>query len=198
MSSKVMNSIQKRINPNDRIYTPSKVVDMMLKFCDYLPGQTVLDPCRGQGAIYDKLAEPKFYCEIDEDIDFFTWDKHVDIIIQNPPFSQINNFLTHTMANTNKFCMLMGQYSLTPARIEIMEKNNFFITKMLLTQVPTWFQRSYIIVGEKLKNKPKNIVFECVNLGNRCLHCGQPCGGMKGPNIKHCKRKAHETSCRYT
>ena len=197
MTSKVMKSIQKRVNPNDKIYTPLKIVDMMLEFCDYKPGQSVLDPCRGLGAIYNKLAEPKFYCEIEENKDFFDWNKHVDIIIQNAPFSLITKFLIHTMKHCNKFCIIMGQYSLTPKRIEIMEEHNFFITKMLLTQIPTWFQRSYIIVAEKLDHKPKHIIFKSVNLGNRCLHCGCPCGGMKGQNIKHCKRKAHETSCRY-
>ena len=68
---------------------------------------------------------------------------------------------------------------------------------MLLTKIPSWFQRSYIIVCEKLEEEPETIIFKSINLGNKCLYCGQPCGGMRGPNIKHCKRKSNETVCRY-
>ena len=75
-----------------------------------------------------------------------------------------------------------------------MEAEGFYITKMLLTKVPTWFQYSYIIVCEKLDEKPKKIVFESINLGGRCLYCGKSCGG--GGKTR-CKRKAVDTECRY-
>ena len=197
MTSKIMNKIQNRKKPNDNIYTPNKVVDIMLKFCDYKKGQSVLDPCRGKGAIYDKLFEPKFYCEIDEDINFFDWDKKIDIIIQNPPYSMINKFLIHSMKYSNKMCILIGQYSLTPRRIVLLKENNFYITKMLLTKIPSWFQRSYILVIEKLELEPKTIIFNSIDLGNRCLYCGCPCGGMRGKNIRHCKRKSKDLICSY-
>lgn len=197
MTSKIMNSIQSRKNPNDKIYTPSKVVDIMLDFCDYKEGQLVLEPARGLGAIYDKLKKPKDYCEIEEDKDFFNYEKKVDLIITNPPYSILDKFLNHTYTLCNKFCFLIGSYSLTPKRIQTMNSNGFYITKMLLTQIPSWFQRSYIIVCEKLDKEPNNIIFKSINLGNKCLYCGCPCGGMRGKNIKHCKRKSNENQCRY-
>ena len=58
------------------------------------------------------------------------------------------------------------------------------ITKMLLTKVPTWFQYSYIIVCEKLDEKPKKILFESINLGGRCLYCGKSIN-----NKKYCDNK---------
>ena len=88
-------------------------------------------------------------------------------------------------------------YSLTTPRLKKMEENGFYITKMLLVNVPTWFQRSYILVCEKLDEKPKNIVFDFRYLGNKCLWCKQPVGGVRGENIKHCKRKMSEQVCRY-
>jgi|TARA_R110001599_G_scaffold93089_1_gene243181 hypothetical protein len=197
MSAKVMNSIKLRQKPNDKIYTPPKVVDIMLNFCGYNSGESVLEPARGLGAIYNKLEEPKQYCEIEEGIDFFNYNKKVEWIITNPPYSILDKWFKHTYTICNKFCYIIGMYSLTPKRIEVMNKNGFYITKMLLTKIPSWFQRTYIIVCEKLDKEPENIIFKSINLGNKCLHCGQPCGGMRGKNIKHCKRKANENECHY-
>jgi hypothetical protein len=47
----------------------------------------VLDPCRGGGAFYDALPEPKFGCEIKEGRDFLDWTEHVDWIVTNPAWS---------------------------------------------------------------------------------------------------------------
>ena len=129
MSANVMNKIKHRLKPNDRIYTPPKIVDIMLDFCDYKKGESVLEGAKGKGAIYDKLSEPKEYCEI---------------------------------------------------------------------KIPNWFQRAYIIVCEKLDKEPDNIIFKSIHIGNKCLHCGQPVGGMKrSKTVKHCKRKASENECHY-
>ncbi|MHA1542458.1 MAG: hypothetical protein ACTSQH_05755 [Candidatus Hodarchaeales archaeon] len=122
----------------------------MLDFCDYKEGDLVLEPARGLSAIYDKLKEPKEYCEIEENLDFFDYNKKVKWIITNPPYSILDQFLEHTYKLCEKFCFLIGQYSLTPKRVEVMNNNGFYITKMLLTQIPSWFQRSYIIICEKL------------------------------------------------
>tara|TARA_R110002167_G_scaffold3059_3_gene14795 strand:+ start:1688 stop:2281 length:594 start_codon:yes stop_codon:yes gene_type:complete len=197
MTSKIMSSIKNRATPNDKIYTPLKVVDIMLDFCEYKEGQLVLEPARGLGAIYDKLKTPKEYCEIEEDKDYFDYHNKVDIVITNPPYSILDKFLKHTYTLCDKFCFLIGSYSLTPKRIEVMNSNGFYITKMLLTQIPSWFQRSYIIVCEKLDQEPNNIIFKSLNLGNKCLYCALPCGGMRGKNIKHCKRKSNENECHY-
>tara|TARA_R110002050_G_scaffold18944_2_gene54845 strand:+ start:900 stop:1493 length:594 start_codon:yes stop_codon:yes gene_type:complete len=197
MSAKAMNTIKHRQKPNDKIYTPPQVVDIMLNFCDYKEGDSVLEPCRGKSAIYNKLKEPKFYCEIDEGLDFFEYNKKVEWIITNPPYSILDLFLKHTYKLCNKFCFLIGMYSLTPKRIEVMNENGFYIKKIILTKIPSWFQRSYIIVCQKLEEEPETIIFKSINLGNKCLYCKCPCGGMRGKNIKHCKRKSNENECRY-
>lgn len=197
MSATIMNSIKNRENPNDKIYTPPKVVDIMIDFCGYKEGENILEPAKGLGAIYDKLKSPKDYCEIEEDKDFFDYNKKVEWIITNPPYSLIDKFLNHTYTLCNKFCFLIGCYSLTPKRIDIMNNNGFYITKMLLTKIPSWFQRCYIIVCEKLDKEPDTIIFKSINLGNKCLYCSRPCGGMRGKNIKHCKRKSNENECHY-
>jgi|TARA_R110001599_G_scaffold117059_2_gene285084 hypothetical protein len=198
MSANVMNKIKHRLKPNDRIYTPPKIVDIMLDFCDYKKGESVLEGAKGKGAIYDKLSEPKEYCEIDEDIDFFDYNKKVEWIITNPPYSILDKWFKHSYTICNKFCYIIGCYSLTPKRLEVMNENKFYITKMLLLKIPNWFQRAYIIVCEKLDKEPDNIIFKSIHIGNKCLHCGQPVGGMKrSKTVKHCKRKASENECHY-
>lgn len=47
----------------------------------------VLDPCRGDGAFYDALPEPKDWCEIKQGRDFFDWKSPVDWIASNIPWS---------------------------------------------------------------------------------------------------------------
>lgn len=77
-------------NINDKVYTPEFIVDEVLAI--FLPmiteKQTVLEPFKGGGAFYDKLpAERTDWCEIDQGVDFLTYNKHVDWIITNPPYS---------------------------------------------------------------------------------------------------------------
>jgi len=51
-------------------------------------GDSILESFKGNGAFYDKIPKcyPKFYCEINDGIDFFDYDKKVDWVISNPPF----------------------------------------------------------------------------------------------------------------
>ena len=93
MSAKLMSSIKNRKISNDKIYTPPKIVDIMIDFCGYKEGDNVLEPAKGLGAIYDKLKSPKDYCEIEEGKDYFDYNKKVEWIITNPPYSLIDNFL---------------------------------------------------------------------------------------------------------
>ena len=196
MSSKIMNKIQKSKTKNDVIYTPELIVDLMISFSDY-KNESVLDSCRGKGAFYNKLNSPKFYCEISEGVDFFNFNEFVELSIGNPPYSILDKWLNHTYKICNRFCYIVGMYSLTTPRLKKMEENGFYITKMLLVNVPTWFQRSYILVCEKLDKKPHNIIFDFKYLGNKCLWCNHSVGGMRGDNIKHCKRKMSDLVCSY-
>ena len=55
-----MNSIKLRQKPNDKIYTPPKVVDIMLNFCGYNSGESVLEPARGLGATFSIIFTNRF------------------------------------------------------------------------------------------------------------------------------------------
>jgi len=53
----------------------------------FQPGDTFLEPCKGDGAFYDQLPEPKDWCEIDLGRDFLTYDGYADWILTNFPWS---------------------------------------------------------------------------------------------------------------
>ena len=105
MSNKLGNSIKKRKTANDVIYTPAPLAKVMIELCDIQQVDKVLDPSRGGGIFYNNLPEcNKDYCEITEDKDFFKYDKEVDIIIGNPPYSLWTKWLEHTIKlNPKKF-----------------------------------------------------------------------------------------------
>ena len=79
---------------NDKIYTPIETAkDIISKFNLF---GTVLDPFKGNGAFYDNLPETveKDWCEIDLGRDFFDYNKKVDWIISNPPYSIFGSVIT--------------------------------------------------------------------------------------------------------
>ena len=197
MSSSIMQNIKNKKEKNDVVYTPQAVVDIMIKDID--EGDSILDSCRGKGAFYNSFKNPnKFYCEISEGKDYFDFKDEVDLNYGNPPYSILSKWLKHSYKITKKkIKFIIGMYALTPPRIKEAEENGFYVTELKLTQVPTWFQRSYIISLEKLEEKPTHIKFDSIYLGNKCLYCDRPVGGMRGKNIKHCKRKMTEEECHY-
>ena len=87
--------------PNDLYPTPSPAIDVLLPALSIPPDTTFLEPCRGQGAIYDRiLCIPRLYCELSEGLDYLTWQPPcvVDLIITNPPFSLALAFLQKSLA----------------------------------------------------------------------------------------------------
>lgn len=76
----------------DTVYTNE---DTACKIIDYFnPRGSILDPCAGKDAFYSNYKnKDKFRCEISDGTDFMTWERHVDWIITNPPYSIYDLFL---------------------------------------------------------------------------------------------------------
>lgn len=147
----IVKNIGLRQKPNDVIYTPKPVAKLMIDLCDIKADDKVLDPSRGGGVFYDNLGDCiKDYCEITEDKDFFKYDKEVDIIIGNPPYSLWTKWLQHTIKlNPNKFCYIFGQMNLTIPRLKKIEYGGYKMCKIHLCKVDWWFGHSFICVFEK-------------------------------------------------
>tara|TARA_R110001592_G_scaffold338236_2_gene625219 strand:+ start:1302 stop:1868 length:567 start_codon:yes stop_codon:yes gene_type:complete len=186
MKTKVCNEIKNRKEANDRIYTPKPVALKMIEMCNLKEGDVVLDPSFGGGVFYDNLPDyvNKEWCEIDKGKDFFEYDKKVDFIIGNPPYSILNKWLDKTMDLTDKFCYILG-FNLTDTRLKKITERGYGITKMHIIDIDWWFGHSFIVLFEK--NKPSIITAEPNKI--ICDICGLRCKrGRNGNSANNCTR----------
>ena len=83
----------------DLVMTPEYLAKDIINH--YNPQGLILDPARGEGAFYDNIdalyPHTKDWCELGEGRDFLTYDRKVDWIITNPPWSMMQQFLAHGM-----------------------------------------------------------------------------------------------------
>ncbi len=82
---------EKPVLPADIVYTPNYVSKQIIDFLN--PKGKCLDPCKGDGAFYNLLPLGAEFCEIREGKDFFDYNKKVDWVIGNPPYSIFEDFL---------------------------------------------------------------------------------------------------------
>lgn len=155
--------IRYRENSNDEVYTHPALVKHLLKQIKLKKNDLVLDPSAGNGIFYNLFPKyvKKDWCEINKGKDFLKYNKDVDWIISNPPYSILNDFLQKScdVANVG-FAYLIGSYAITPKRLELIEKKGFFLTDMHILKVSEWFGNSCLVIFKKSKNKPKvNITF---------------------------------------
>ena len=88
----------------DVVNTPDKVALAIVE--RYKPRGLVLDPCRGDGAFFNNLPGA-LWCELRDGKDFFAWNRPVDWIIGNPPFSILNQWLDHSFKLADNIVYLL-------------------------------------------------------------------------------------------
>ena len=78
----------------DTVYTKEETAIWIINY--FKPEGSILDASAGGNAFYNNFTNgQKYRCEITEGIDFFRWDRVVDWIITNPPYSIYDCFLQH-------------------------------------------------------------------------------------------------------
>tara|TARA_R110002012_G_scaffold267492_2_gene451306 strand:+ start:1283 stop:1819 length:537 start_codon:yes stop_codon:yes gene_type:complete len=92
---------------HDKVMTPEKMAKKIINL--YKIKGVVLDPCKGMGAFYNNFPKNciKDFCEIDENKDFFKYNKKVDWIITNPPYSIFEEFLKHSQILSDNIVFLI-------------------------------------------------------------------------------------------
>jgi hypothetical protein len=105
----------------DVVYTPDFVSKHIIQWLN--PSGSCLDPCRGDGAFYKFLKEPRDYCEITEGKDFFAFNGKVDWVIGNPPYSIFENFLIKAFEISDNVSYLVPTNKIFQRQI-IMERIN--------------------------------------------------------------------------
>ena len=76
----------------DTVFTKNTTAQWIVNY--FNPQGSILEPAAGENAFYNAFKnEYKYRCEITDGIDFFQWNKNVDWIITNPPYSIYDSFL---------------------------------------------------------------------------------------------------------
>lgn len=80
---------------SDIVITNNETAQWIINY--FNPQGSILDPSAGNGVFFQKfLNEEKYRCEIKDGSDFLFWNKQVDWIITNPPYSIYDDFLKHS------------------------------------------------------------------------------------------------------
>ena len=123
MSSKIAHSIKQRNKANDIFITPIDLAKKHIDMIEFNENDKWLDPCKNNGSYYNNFPnDNKDYCEILEQKDFFEYKRHVDIIIQNPPYSLMNKWIEK---NTTTPIKRNGKMAKHPCTFKILKELTF-------------------------------------------------------------------------
>jgi len=165
----------------DEVYlfhqTPNDLAKNLINFVPLITDDKVLEPFRGEGSFYNNFPEftANSWCEIEEGIDFKDFDydtSKIDWVISNPPFrlenldkKRINSFyfiLDFFLKRVNKGIAFLGNdycfATLTPKRINEIEKKGFYINKIVVCNVKKWRGRYFFIIISKIKTDFYNYI----------------------------------------
>ena len=151
MKSSISTNIKKRENPNDIFITPLNLAQKQIDMINYKEDDLWFDPFKNDGSFYNQYpTDKKDWCEILEGKDFFEYDKDVDIICSNPPYSCIDDILKKSVELKPRIISyLIGMGNLTAKRIEYMNNNKYGLTKIHMCKVWKWYGMSFIVQFEK-------------------------------------------------
>ena len=93
------------INPFDLNFTPDWLAEKICEMFD-IRGE-VLEPCKGEGVFLKYLPENTEWCEIADGKNFYDYNKKVDWIVTNPPYSDFNRFLDHSFELAENIVLLV-------------------------------------------------------------------------------------------
>ena len=102
--------------------TPEWAAKDMVAF--FRPSGRVLEPCRGDGAIFKHLPDAE-WCELDEGRDFFDWSGSVDWILTNPPYSKLRPFMRHAFRLAKDVALLIPARNLFSGYGTVREAKSF-------------------------------------------------------------------------
>jgi hypothetical protein len=153
MSSKISHKIKNRKKANDVFLTPLELSKKHIETIEFKKNEVWLDPCRNNGSYYNQFpTDKKDYCEILENKDFLKYNKKIDIIIQNPPYSILDKWIYKNIELKPRIIsFLIGLNNLTTRRIEILENAGYGLTYLKLVKVYQWYGMSIIVNFEKEK-----------------------------------------------
>lgn len=91
-------------------YNPPELAKDIIDF--FNPQGYCLDPCSGGDVFFNLLPKGADWCEIERGRDFYAWNKNVDWIVGNPPFSHYSAWMRHSMKVAGSIVYLMPMYKI--------------------------------------------------------------------------------------
>lgn len=160
MNSQTSHDIKHRAEAKDVFYTPLSVVKKHIASLDAKPDDVWMDPFAGKHIYYDNFpTDKKDYTEITEDKDFFSYDKKVDIICSNPPYSCIDKVLEKSVSlGPRIISYLLLEGKMTPKRMEYMNQNGYSLSGMYMCKVFSWYGMAVAYTFTKM-TEPDNICY---------------------------------------
>ena len=163
--------IKYNTNRRDCVYTPEDLAVKSIKKINIVKKDTILDPASGQGVFYRNFpaGNKKHKCEIEKGTNFFEFNKKVDWIITNPPYSILNKYLEHSLKLSMKgIGFLVGSYSVTPLRLELIKKAGFRVAELYYFKVSNWYGiQCFMVLRKGLSGNAKisysRKVYQCSN-----------------------------------
>ena len=103
--------------------TPIELAKVLIDTIPLNPGDSVLEPFKGEGSFYDNLPDfvVKHWTEIEDGRDYKTWTTPVDWVITNPPFK-----LGDRAKGENAFWVLLKHYKI--CSVKAWRGRYFFMT----------------------------------------------------------------------
>lgn len=101
----------KELVESDYVLTPEWCAKDMMEY--FTPTGKMLDPCRGLNKVFYNLMPPNAdWCEIQEGNNFFEYNKSVDWIIGNPPYSIFHDWMEHSFALAENILYLLPTFKI--------------------------------------------------------------------------------------
>tara|TARA_R110002110_G_scaffold405349_1_gene624479 strand:+ start:22622 stop:23284 length:663 start_codon:yes stop_codon:yes gene_type:complete len=179
MTSKTSHTIKHRDNAKDVFITPVELAEKHIGFThqnlkptwfqdedgnlEEVEGRKAdfwYDPFKNSGNYYNNFPEIKDWAEILEGRDFFKYEpggykaSNVNLVIcSNPPYSMMDKVYERCIELDAKvISFLVAFHSITPRRIEYMEKAGYKIKFLHICKVFKWYGMSCIVIFEKLED----------------------------------------------
>ncbi len=136
-------------------YTKEEMVKDLLDLIKFDENDVVLDAGSGKNKVwYNNVnVKEKYECEIEDGCDFLKWDKEVDVVIGNPPYHLLSEFMDKATQIARKgiafLVSIRGFNSLTPKRLEKYKERGFYLNGIYVVSDKRWYGRYYFLMFSK-------------------------------------------------
>ena len=139
--------------------TPEELVKDLLNLVPFKKNDSVIDAGSGLRKVWfnNIPTNNKESVEIKDGEDFKEYNKKVDWVVGNPPFTEFISFIFKSSEICKKGFAFLTNHSrinqLTPKRLDDLKEKGFYLSKIHIFGCKKWFGRYYFLVWTKEESK---------------------------------------------